>query len=89
MDNLRTFETARLLRVNRCKLDLMSDEELQAEIELYSPRPPIMDFSQPVNNQCHDDIDIGKEWRTASPMTRGATPYIFNGAISHKRAKVL
>ena len=67
----------------------MTDEELQSEIELYSPKSSKMDFSDVVYNECHDSIDIGKEWRTSSRMVRGATPYITNGAITHKRAKIL
>ena len=84
---MRNFETARLLRVNLCQLNAMTDAELEAEIKLNQPKPFKQGVSVPATTNA--SIDINATWRTSSAMTRGATPYIRCGAISHKRAKVL
>ena len=86
---MNTFETARLIRVKHCELLKMTDEQIEAEVELYTPKSSLMDFSDAVYNECHDSIDIGKTWRTSSRMERGATPYITYGAKSEKRAKMI
>lgn len=75
---MRTFETARLLRVNRCKLDDMTDEELTREIALNTDKPSITDFNnhKPTPWGAADTVpDISKTSRSASRCEKGVRPY--------------
>lgn len=68
-------------------------EEKAYHLAIYNRERPVIDKPVVVRNRIAlnsvSSIDIGNTWRTSSPMVRGAMPYIRNGAISHKRAKMI
>jgi hypothetical protein len=68
-------------------------EEEAYHLAIYNRERPVVDKPvvehKRISLNSVSSIDIGNTWRTSSPMVRGAMPYIRNGAISHKRAKMI
>ena len=72
-DNMRTFENARLLRLNLCQLNAMSDDELAEELRINQPRVDDR-VAVKVKNGVNVNYDIRKTWATASNMDKGRPP---------------